>query len=345
MTLREPIGVCARLVAYNHPLMFVGARIAAPLAAGNAVIMKPPVQAPLSALRLMEIIGGMVPPGVINLLTGGLGCGQALVAHPDVPSISLIGSVPTGRAIARTAGDRLKHVLLELGGKNAMIVWPDADLDRAAELAVKGMNFTFAGQSCASTSRLFLHADIHDAVLERIVTRCAAFVPGLPTDPATRMGGIIDQAQHDRIMGFIESAHAEGARLVLGGGPPADPRLASGCFIAPTIFADVTATMRIAREEIFGPVLSVLRWTDETAMFDAVNGTEYGLTAAIITRDLATAHRAAARVDAGYVWINDAATHFHGTPFGGVKMSGIGREESMEELLAFTRLKNVHISF
>ena len=345
MTLREPLGVCARLVAYNHPLMFVAARIAAPLAAGNTVVMKPPAQAPLSAYRLMEILGDVVPPGVVNLVSGGLACGQALVAHPDVASVSLIGSVPTGRAIARSVADRLKHVLLELGGKNAMIIYPDADPDRAADLAVKGMNFTFAGQSCGSTSRVFLHRDIHDAVLARIVERCATFVPGLPTDPATRMGAIIDRAQHDRIMQFIASGQAEGARLVLGGGPPVDRRLSQGCFITPTVFADVTMGMRIAREEIFGPVMSVLRWNDEDRMFAEVNGTEYGLTAAIITRDLATAHRAAARVEAGYVWINNASTHFHGTPFGGVKLSGVGREESVEELFAFTRLKNVHITY
>lgn len=344
ISLREPIGVCARIVAYNHPLMFTGARIAAPLAAGNTVIMKPPVQAPLSAYRMMEILGGLIPPGVVNMLSGGLACGEALVAHPGIRSVSLIGSVPTGRAIARNAADRLKHVLLELGGKNAMIVYPDADLERAIEAAVRGMNFTFAGQSCASTTRIFVHASCHDRVLAGIVERVARFRPGPTTDPATTMGAVISRAQHDRIMGFIASGREDGARLVAGGGVPDDPRLAGGYFIEPTVFADVTMTMRIAREEIFGPVLCVLRWDDEDAMFEEVNGLDYGLTASIFTSDLATAHRGAARVEAGYVWINNAGTHFHGTPFGGTKLSGVGREESIEELLAFTQLKNVHIT-
>ncbi len=344
ITMREPLGVCARIVAYNHPLMFIGARIAAPLAAGNTVIMKPPVQAPLSAYRLMEILGDLIPPGVVNVLSGGLACGEALVAHPGIPSVSLIGSVPTGRAIARGAADRLKHVLLELGGKNAMIIYPDADIDRAIEAAVRGMNFTFAGQSCASTTRIFAHAACHDRVLDGIVAGIARFRPGPPTDPATTMGALISARQRDLVMGFIASGLADGARLVAGGRAPTDPRLAQGYFIEPTVFADVTMDMRIAREEIFGPVLSVLRWDDENAMFDQVNGTEYGLTASIFTSDLATAHRGAARVEAGYVWINNAGTHFHGTPFGGTKLSGVGREESIEEMLAFTQLKNVHIT-
>ena len=344
ISLREPLGVCARIVAYNHPLMFIGARIAAPLAAGNTVIMKPPVQAPLSAYRMMEILGDLIPPGVVNVLSGGLACGEALVAHPGIPSVSLIGSVPTGRAIARNAADRLKHVLLELGGKNAMIIYPDADLDRAIEAAVRGMNFTFAGQSCASTTRIFVHSSCHDRVLAGIIDGVKRFQPGPTTDPATTMGALISRAQHDRVMDFIASGRAEGATLVAGGAAPQDPRLSDGYFIEPTVFADVTMDMRIAREEIFGPVLCVLRWDDEDAMFDDVNGLEYGLTASIFTSSLATAHRGADRVEAGYIWINNAGTHFHGTPFGGIKLSGVGREESIEELMAFTQLKNVHIT-
>ena len=344
MTLREPIGVCARIVAYNHPLMFVAARMAAPLAAGNTVIMKPPAQAPLSAYRLMEIIGDIMPPGVVNVLTGGQPCGEALVSHPDVPVVSLIGSVETGRAIARSAADRLKHVMLELGGKNAMIIYPDADLDRAIAGAVRGMNLTFAGQSCASTTRVFIHDAVHDMVLAGIAEAAARFRPGVTTDPDTTMGAIISRAQHDRIMGYIAGAQADGARLVLGGAAPDTPALADGFYIEPTILADVTPQMRVAREEVFGPVLSVLRWTDEDTMFAQVNALDYGLTAAIYTSSLATAHRAADRVQAGYVWINHSATHVHGTPFGGTKLSGIGREESIEELLAFTQLKNVYIA-
>jgi betaine-aldehyde dehydrogenase len=344
MTLREPYGVVARIVAFNHPLMFTAGKLAAPLAAGNTVIVKPPPQAPLSAYRLMELIDGILPPGVLNLVSGGRECGEALTAHPDVPAVTLIGSVPTGRAIAGAASHRLKHVVLELGGKNALIVYPDADVERAIDGAVRGMNFTWCGQSCGSTSRLFIHESVYEQVLEGIITRAKAFVPGIPTDPETTMGAIVSKALYDKILSYIQDGRDEGARLVLGGDVPQNAALANGFFVNPTIFGDVTADMRIAREEIFGPVLSVIRWTDEDAMFEQVNGVEYGLTAGLYTRDLATAHRAASRVEAGFVWVNNSAAHFLGAPFGGYKQSGIGREESIEELLDFTQIKNVNIT-
>ena len=341
---REPVGVCARIVAYNHPLLFLCAKLAPALAAGNCVIMKPPVQAPLSSYRLMELVDGILPPGVLNVLSGGIACGEALTVHPDVPIVTLVGSASTGRAIMRGAAGRLKRVMLELGGKNAMIVYPDADPARAAAGAVKGMNFGWAGQSCGSTSRLFLHDSIHDAVLEQVIAGARAFRPGLPTDPATTMGSLISRPQRDKVLHYIELAKAEGARLVLGGTVPDAPELAGGFFVEPTIFADVASDMRVAQEEIFGPVLSVIRWSDEVELMRQVNSVEYGLTAAIFTRDLATAHRAAAAIEAGYIWVNNASQHFPGAPFGGVKQSGIGREESFDELLEFTQLKHVHIT-
>jgi betaine-aldehyde dehydrogenase len=344
MTLREPYGVCARLVAYNHPLMFTAGKAAAALAAGNTVIMKSPPQAPLSAMRLAELAGDIFPPGVFNILSGGAECGVALTDHPKVPVITLIGSVATGRAVMKGAADRLKHVLLELGGKNALIVYPDADVPRAIAGAVKGMNFGWCGQSCGSTSRLFIHDSLYEQVLAGVIAQVAEIRPGIPSDPATQMGCLISKAQYDRVVGYIATARQEGARLVLGGKHPADAGLQAGFFIEPTIFADVQPTMTIAKEEIFGPVLAVFRWSDEAALFDAVNGVEYGLTASIFTTNLATAHRAAARVEAGYVWINTSSVHYPGTPFGGFKQSGIGREESIEELLEFTQLKAVHIS-
>ena len=183
-TLREPYGVCARIVAYNHPIMFTAAKMAPPLIAGNAVIMKPPYQAPLSSYRMMELIDGILPPGVLNILSGGIECGQALVNHPDVPRLALIGSVPTGRAIARAGAERLKHVTLELGGKNACIIYPDADMDKAIPAAVNGMNFTWCGQSCGSTSRLFVHESIHDQVVEGMLKAIRHYQPGIPTDMA-----------------------------------------------------------------------------------------------------------------------------------------------------------------
>jgi betaine-aldehyde dehydrogenase len=205
------------------------------------------------------------------------------------------------------------------------------------------MNFGWCGQSCGSTSRAFLHADIYDAVIERLPTHLNKFRPGLPTDPKTTMGSLIDRAQLDRVYGLIASAKAEGARLVYGGKAPQDEALKNGCYLEPTVFADVTMNMRIAREEVFGPVLSILRWQDETDMLRQVNQVEYGLTCAVWTRDVAKAHRIVSRVEAGYCWINDIAKHSLGSPFGGYKQSGIGREECLAELLAFTQEKNIYI--
>ncbi len=342
-SVREPYGVVGRIIPFNHPFMFAAGKSAAPLAAGNTVVIKPPEQAPLSSLRLAELIDGVLPPGVWNLVPGGKEVGQALASHKDVASIALIGSVPTGRAVMRAAADTLKPVILELGGKNALIAYPDADPDQVAAGAIGGMNFTWCGQSCGSTSRAFIHDKIYDAVIAGMKKHVARFKPGIPTDPATTMGAIVTKAQFDRIMSFIESAKQEGAQLISGGGRPADPRLAKGFFIEPTIFA-VTEKNRIAREEIFGPVLSVFRWSDEAAMLDTVNAVEYGLTCSIWTNDLKTAHRAAAEVQAGFVWINEVSKHFLGAPFGGYKQSGIGREEGIGELFAFTQEKNIHLN-
>ncbi len=308
-SVREPLGVVGRIVPFNHPFMFIAGKAAAPLAAGNTIVMKPPEQAPLSSLRLAELIDGLLPPGVFNLVPGGKEAGAALASHPGVAKIALIGSVPTGKAVMRAAADTLKRVLLELGGKNALIAYPDADPDAVAGGVVGGMNFTWCGQSCGSTSRAFIH--------EKIL---------------------------DRVISYIASAKSEGARLITGGGPPSDPALAKGFYIEPTVFADVKPTMKIAREEIFGPVVGVFRWSDEASMLEQVNAVEYGLTASIWTNDLGTAHRAAGNVEAGYIWINDVSKHFLGTPFGGYKQSGIGREECLEELLSFTQEKNININ-
>ena len=342
-TLREPYGVCARIVAYNHPIMFTAAKMAPPLIAGNAVIMKPPYQAPLSSYRMMELIDGILPPGVLNILSGGMACGQALVNHPDVPRLALIGSVPTGRAIARAGAERLKHVTLELGGKNACIIYPDADMDKAIPAAVNGMNFTWCGQSCGSTSRLFLHESIHDQVVEGMLKAIRHYQPGIPTDMATTMGCIVSQQQHEKIMSYIALGQQEGATLAYGGQRPSDPALAKGWFVQPTVFTNVTQKMRLANEEIFGPVLSVIKWRDEAEMIEQVNAVEYGLTASIWTQNLATAHRTAARVQAGFVWVNHVGSHFIGASFGGYKQSGIGREEGFDELLTYTQHKNVHV--
>src|SRR5262245_12391019 len=343
-SVREPFGVVGRIIPFNHPFMFAAGKSGAPLAAGNTVVLKPPEQAPLSALRLAELIDGILPPGVWNVVPGGREVGQVLASHPDVAMTALIGSVPTGRAVMKAASDTLKPVLLELGGKNALIAFPDADLDAVSAAVVDGMNFTWCGQSCGSTSRAFIHETSYDAVIGRAKASIRRYKPGSPTNPATTRGSIISQVQYDRIMKYIAAGKEDGARLVTGGKRPDDAALAKGLFIEPTIFADVNMGMRIGKEEIFGPVLSVFKWSDEDRMLAEVNQVEYGLTCSIWTNDLATAHRTAAAVEAGYVWINEVSKHFLGAPFGGYKQSGIGREECIEELLRFTREKNIHVN-
>jgi betaine-aldehyde dehydrogenase len=343
-SVREPFGVVGRIIPFNHPFMFAAGKSGAPLAAGNTVVVKPPEQAPLSALRLAELIDGILPPGVWNVVPGGKEVGQALASHPDVAHIALIGSVPTGRAVMKAASATLKAVTLELGGKNALIAFPDADIEAVSAAVIDGMNFTWCGQSCGSTSRAFVHEKIYDAVIERAKNSIKRYKPGIPTDPATTMGAIVSELQYDRVLRYIAAGKEDGARLVSGGARPSDPRLAKGLYIEPTIFADVTMDMRIGKEEIFGPVLSIFKWSDEEKMLSDVNQVEYGLTCSIWTNDLVAAHRTAAAVEAGYVWVNDVSKHFLGAPFGGYKQSGIGREECIEELLRFTREKNIHIS-
>nr|WP_284417887.1 MULTISPECIES: aldehyde dehydrogenase family protein [unclassified Bradyrhizobium] len=341
-SIREPIGVVARITAFNHPFMFAAGRAAAPLAAGNAVIIKPPQQAPLSTLRLAEMIGDMFPPGTFNVLTGA-DVGAVLSSHPGIDMVTLIGSVPTGRKVYQSAASTIKPVILELGGKNALIACADADPDEVAEAAVQGMNYAWCGQSCGSLSRLFLHDAIHEAVLTRLKTKIAHYKPGPPGDPSTTMGAIVNKRQYDSILGHIDSARAEGAQLICGGGRPTDPALSHGWYIEPTVFTGVTQRMRIAQEEVFGPVQAVLRWNDEAAMLRDVNSVELGLTCAVFSNDLNTAHRIAAAVDVGFLWINTVSAHYVGAPFGGVKQSGIGRDECLGELLSFTREKNIHI--
>jgi betaine-aldehyde dehydrogenase len=342
-SVREPMGVVARIIPFNHPLMFCAGKSAAILAAGNAVIVKPPEQAPLSSLRLAELIGPLFPAGVFNVVPAERAASAHLAGHQGIAKVALVGSAAAGRAVMQAAAHTIKPVLLELGGKNALIAFPDMAPERVADAVIAGMNFGWCGQSCGSTSRAFLHEDIHDATLEHIRRKISRYKPGLPTNLATTMGAIISKAQHARVVKYIEGAKTEGARLVYGGNVPTDRELSGGNFLEPTVFADVTPAMAIAQEEIFGPVLSIFRWRDYDRMMEEVNRPMYGLTCAIWTRDLLLAHRTAQAVQAGFVWVNDVANHFLGASFGGYKQSGIGREESIEELFAFSNEKNIHI--
>jgi len=342
-SIREPLGIVVRIVPFNHPFMFCMSNAAAPLAAGNAVVLKPAAQAPLSSLRLAELADGVLPAGVLNVLNGGNELGASLTTDPRVAMVGLIGSVPTGRTVMAACAARVTPVLLELGGKNALVAYPDVQPEQAARAALAGMNLGWCGQSCGSTSRAFIHESIHDQVLPMLKSQVQAWKPGLPTNVDTTMGCINNRAQYERILDYIAIGKQE-ATLLCGGNPVRDPALAGGLFIEPTIFINVEPDMRIASEEIFGPVLSVLKWHDEDALVEHVNSVEYGLTCAIWTRDIIKACRLASRVHAGYVWLNETSRHFPGSPFGGCKQSGMGRTESLEELLAFTRLKHIHVN-
>jgi betaine-aldehyde dehydrogenase len=346
-TLMAPFGVVGRIIPFNHPLMFAGAKIAAPLIAGNTVIVKPSEHTSLSALRLAELAEGVLPPGVLTVLTGyGGEAGDALVTHPEVRRLAFIGSVEVGRLIQRRAAEHVvKTVTLELGGKNPLVILPDADLDLAVEGAVRGMNFTWQGQSCGSTSRLLVHSSLHSELVERLGARLDAMRSGWPEDEATETGAIVHRAQFEKVLGYLGVARDEGLRLVAGGGPPSEPELAGGMFLRPTLFDDVPASSRLFREEIFGPVLVATPFERYEQALEIANGTSYGLTASVFTNDLRLAHRFARDVEAGFVWVNDVAKHFPGVPFGGFKDSGVGREESYDELASYAQVKNVNVNF
>jgi acyl-CoA reductase-like NAD-dependent aldehyde dehydrogenase len=343
-TVREPYGVVGRITPFNHPIMFA-ARIAAPLIAGNTLVLKPAEQAPLSALEMAHDVKEVFPPGVVNIVPGdGPSTGAPLVKHPLVRRVHFTGSVDVGREIMRAAADGLKTISLELGGKNPMIVFPDADLDKAVAGAFNGMNYCWSqGQSCGSTSRLFLHADIHDEFLARLVEKVKSARIGIPAEEATEMGCLVSQKHFDKVMSYIELGKREGARLVAGGGRPPQPELQQGWFVLPTIFDQVTQDMRIAQEEIFGPVQAVLTWREDSEVIEAANSLQFGLTASLWSRDFSRAYRMAREIEAGFVWINDSSRHFPGVPFGGVKQSGFGREESLADLLGYTQLKSINV--
>jgi acyl-CoA reductase-like NAD-dependent aldehyde dehydrogenase len=345
-TVREPFGVVGIITPFNHPTLFATARVAAPLVAGNAVVLKPAHQTPLSALRLAELAAQHLPDGLLTVVTGGAPTGSALVRHPDVRRIGFTGGVPTALRIAAdaAASGTIKRVSYELGGKNAMLVLPDVNVDRAAEAAVEGMNLTrVAGQSCSSTSRLFVHESIRAALLDRVLERLGALRFGPPEEETTQIGSLVSEAQRQRVEHYVRRGEEEGARLLMGGRRPAEAPFDRGFYFPPTLFDDVRPDMTIAREEIFGPVLSVIPWRDEHEMLRAVNGTAYGLTASIYTSDLAAAHRLASAVEAGYVWINDVEKRWIGVPFGGQKDSGTGTEYSIEELYSHTQNKSVSV--
>lgn len=342
-TQRRPHGVVGRITAYNHPLMFAVQGVAAPLVTGNAVVLKPAESTPLSSLEFALLAEQVLPPGLLNVVPGGPEAGARLVEHPDVPRLAFTGSVATGRRILAAAAQTITHVTLELGGKNAIIVFPDADPDVAADAAFRGMNFTRTnGQSCMSTSRLLVHEDIAEDVVEGVADRMRSLVVGRPEDPDVDMGPMAFRAHLDRVMAHVDGARAAGATLVTGGRRP--PGLERGHYVEPTLLADVEPSMGIAHEEVFGPVLAVLRWSTPEEMVRIANGTPYGLTANVVTTDLSSALRSVEEIRAGLIWVNGPHPLPPGTPFGGVGVSGLGREQGLEELLSYTEPTSVVIA-
>lgn len=346
-TLMQPFGVVGRIVPFNHPMMFAAGKTVAPLIAGNTVIIKPSEHTSTSTLRLAELFDEAFPPGVVNVVTGyGEEAGDALVTHPGVRRIAFTGAAAIGRRIQqRAASEVVKTVSLELGGKNPIVVFPDADLDAAIDGALRGMAFTWQGQSCGSTSRLLVDRSLHDEFVERLSARMDSLRSGPPDDEATDTGAIVHRRQYEKVLSYLELGREEGLRVVVGGGPPDDAALSRGMFVRPTLFDGVPAGSRLAQEEIFGPVLAAMPVDGYEQALEIANGVALGLTASVYTSDLSTAHRFARDVEAGYVWVNDSQKHFPGAPYGGFKDSGVGREESIEELYSYAQMKNVNIRF
>jgi len=339
-SVREPFGVVGRIIPFNHPYRFA-AKIAPGLAAGNAVILKPGETTSLSALEFADLAKDIFPKGLINVVTGyGHTVGQAIVRNPDIQRIAFTGSVPTGQAIMRQAADQLKRLTLELGGKNPMIVFPDVDVDKAAQGCIKGMNLARSmGQSCQSNSRVFVHEKIYDRFVAALLERVAKLKIGDPRDEATVIGPVNHKKHYDRIVGFIASGKDEGAKLAFGGGRPA--ALNKGYYVEPTVFTGVTMDMRIAKEEIFGPVISVLKWSEWDDVIAQANSVEFGLTANIWTNNLTWANKTAKAVQSGLVWINGSGGRVAGVPFGGYKLSGLGKEGDLSDLLSYTQEKTI----
>jgi betaine-aldehyde dehydrogenase len=344
MTLRVPYGVVGRIIPFNHPIGFAASRIAPAVVTGNTIVIKPSEQSPLSASILAELCAAHMPPGVVNIVTGGRETGEALVRNPKVKRIAFIGSAQSGMAIQRAAAEtNVKAVSLELGGKNPLIAFPDSDLDRVAAASVGGMNFGWQGQSCGSMSRILLHENIYDAVLGKILDRVRKIKVGHPLESGTNMGPVNNKAQYGKVLRYIALGKEEGAELLLGGERPEGSEFKKGYWIEPTVFGDVTTDMRIAKEEIFGPVMSIMKFTTEAEAIEMANAIDLGLTCAVWTQDISRALRVSQAIDAGYIWVNGVGTHFRGVPYGGFKNSGIGREEGLSELLSYTEEKVINL--
>ncbi|MFJ7258348.1 aldehyde dehydrogenase family protein [Streptomyces sp. NPDC098085] len=344
VTGHYPFGVVAGIVPFNWPPIHTAGKAAPALAMGNAMVLKPGEQAPLTVMRIVEIVSAVLPDDVLHVVPGEAETGAALTRHQLIRKISFTGAPTTGTAVAKAAADNLVPTVLELGGKNPLIVFPDADLDAAARGIVEG-GFFNQGEACTAASRVLVHRDVRDALADRVSRAVAGLVVGDGADRRTHVGPLVTQAQQQRVLEYLRVGEQEGARVAARAQLPYVPELADGFFVPPTLFVDVTPDMRIAQEEIFGPVVSMITFDDEEEAIVVANGTEFGLVAGIYTRDYQRGVRVGRRIEAGVVFVN----HYHrggvGVPFGGTKHSGYGREHTLETLREWTYTKTLRLPF
>jgi acyl-CoA reductase-like NAD-dependent aldehyde dehydrogenase len=346
-TRREPLGVVGAIVPWNAPALLSSIKIAPAVCAGNALVLKLAEDAPFAALFIAEICNRHLPPGVLNIVTGlGHECGAALATHPRVSKVSFTGSTAVGRSILAGVADRIVPVSLELGGKSPAIVCDDADEDWVVQGVASAMRFTRQSQSCTAGSRLFLHRSIYDKFLEKLVALMSSYKIGNPLDEATDMGSLINNKQFGRVCGYIEDGlKNKDVKLVTGGLPPKDGPLSAGYFTVPTLFASTSNNWRLAQEEIFGPVLVAIPWTDEAEVLKMANDSHYGLAGYVFSRNTSRAIRMAHEIDSGWVQVNQGKGQIMGQPYGGFKQSGLGKEMSLGSMLeGFSRLKTVTVN-